>query len=61
MVNLFDDNCVQLQVLVHEGQHYALWPDFAEIPPDWTRAYGPAPAEECRRYVATWGWRSASA
>ncbi|MEO3813487.1 MbtH family protein [Sphaerisporangium sp. B11E5] len=55
MTNPFDDPDGTYLVLVNaEGQH-SLWPEFAEVPPGWTTAHGPASRQSCLDHVeANW-------
>jgi MbtH protein len=51
MTNPFDDPEGTFLVLVNdEGQH-SLWPEFADVPGGWTRAFGPGGRQECLDYV----------
>ncbi|MBD2892719.1 MbtH family protein [Actinomadura nitritigenes] len=51
MTNPFDDPDGTFLVLVNaEGQH-SLWPGFADVPPGWTAAFGPASRADCLAYV----------
>jgi MbtH protein len=53
MPNPFDDPDGRFLVLVNdEGQH-SLWPEFADIPPGWTKVFGVAGREPCLDYVTT--------
>ncbi|MEU8802027.1 MbtH family protein [Spirillospora sp. NPDC048819] len=55
MTNPFDDADGTFLVLVNdEGQH-SLWPAFADVPPGWTTAFGPAPRPDCLGHItANW-------
>ncbi|TDC97763.1 MbtH family protein [Actinomadura sp. 7K507] len=55
MTNPFDDPDGTFLVLVNdEGQH-SLWPEFAEVPPGWTAAFGPASRNDCLGHIdRTW-------
>ena len=49
--NPSDDNTIEHRVLVNdEGQH-SLWSVFAEVPPGWHPAHGPASWQSCLDYV----------
>ncbi|MFE7559329.1 amino acid adenylation domain-containing protein [Kitasatospora sp. NPDC057500] len=45
-------------VLVNEDGQYAIWPGGLTVPGGWRTVFGPAPHEECRRYVDR-EWRPA--
>ncbi|MFP8884613.1 MULTISPECIES: MbtH family protein [Streptomyces] len=55
MTNPFDDQDAIFLVLVNdEGQH-SLWPEFADVPPGWTRTFGPDGRDACLAHIeATW-------
>jgi MbtH protein len=50
-LNPFDDERHNFSVLVNSRHEYSLWPEFADLPPGWTRCFGPAAREACLDYV----------
>ncbi|MCX5400295.1 MbtH family protein [Streptomyces sp. NBC_00102] len=55
MANPFDDPEGRFLVLVNEEGQHSLWPEFAQIPPGWTRTLGPADRAACVDHInETW-------
>jgi MbtH protein len=55
MTNPFEDPAGTYLVLVNAENQHSLWPEFVEVPPGWTIAFGPAGRQECLDHVeANW-------
>jgi len=52
MSNPFEDPDGTYLVLVNAENQHSLWPDFADAPPGWTVAFGPAPRPTCVEYIS---------
>ncbi|WP_019202090.1 MbtH family protein [Tsukamurella sp. 1534] len=54
-MNPFDAADGEFLVLINHEEQRSLWPAFAEVPPGWRTAFGPAPREACLdRIRADW-------
>ncbi len=49
--NPFDDEDGTFHALVNDEGQYSLWPTFADVPPGWTVAHGPADRQACLEHV----------
>lgn len=50
-VGMFDATFLVLSHCIGLRQLFAIWPDNADIPDDWTTAYGPSTTPECQKYI----------
>ena len=49
----FEDPAGTYLVLVNAENQHSLWPEFAEVPPGWTVAFGPSSRQSCLDHVET--------
>lgn len=51
MANLFDDEAVELEVLVNSLGQHSFWPSGKSIPGGWGRVFGPGTRKDAIRFV----------
>ncbi|KMN31395.1 protein mbtH [Chromobacterium sp. LK1] len=53
MSNLFDLPDGEFMVLRNQQGSHSLWPCAIAVPAGWSVAHGPAPRQDCTRYIET--------